>query len=181
MGLLLIVPLFLFGVSLSDFAGRYLIVQFPLLFLLPAIFVVRGLKGSRWRQPVLALIILTTVFNVVFSPAYYHYQSVSIAHGDVFMPSFRKMESIRRKLKADAGPETLIRIDASSFCKSSPKMYAEDIGHLVDYIALREQYDPLVRQNGPARTYEVRAAADPVEANERVAYAGNGIVLVSLK
>jgi 4-amino-4-deoxy-L-arabinose transferase-like glycosyltransferase len=48
-GSLLILPLVLFVASFTNFNSRYLIVQFPLLFLLPAVFLVRGFGGSDWR------------------------------------------------------------------------------------------------------------------------------------
>jgi 4-amino-4-deoxy-L-arabinose transferase-like glycosyltransferase len=186
-GLLLILPLLLFVSSFSNFNSRYLIGQFPLLFLLPAMFIVRGLSGPDtqcrgWRKPVRAMIVLTIVFNVIFSLAYFRYQHERLARADYFLPSFRKMESVRCQLKADAGPDCRIRIDDAPFLKSMPTKYTEEgIISLADYIGLREQYDPLVSRTQKVKTYQVRAAADKVDTNERAVYATNGVVFVLSK
>jgi 4-amino-4-deoxy-L-arabinose transferase-like glycosyltransferase len=178
-GSLLVLPLVLFVSSFSNFNSRYLIVQFPLLFLLPAVFMVRGLDGSRWRGPVRAVMLLTIGFNILFSLAYFHYQGARIANADYFLPSFRKMESVRQRLKADAGANYRVRIDDASFVKTMTQKYTQGVMELAEYVDLRERCDPLSLHTPQVKTYHVRAATDRVEINERVVCATNGIALVA--
>lgn len=178
-GSLLILPLVLFVSSFSNFNSRYLIVQFPLLFLLPALFMVSGLDGSRWRLPLRALMLLMIGFNIVFSMAYFNYQGTRIDTADYFVPTFRKMESVRQRLKEDAGANYRVCIDDSSFLKSMTKKYTQGVMDLAEYVDLRERYDPLALRARQVKIYHVRAATDPAETNQRVVCAVNGIALVA--
>jgi hypothetical protein len=178
-GSLLVLPLLLFVLSFSDFSSRYLIVQFPLLFLLPAVFMVRGLDRSRWRGPVRMSMLLTIAFNVIFSLAYFKHQGTNIANGDYFLPSFRKMESIRQQLKADAGASYRVRIDEATFLNTMTRKYTEGVMDLVEYVDLREQYDPLASQARMVKTYRVRTTGDALHATARVVCATNGIALIA--
>jgi len=178
-GSLLVLPLFLFVFSFSDFSSRYLIVQFPLLFLLPAVFMVRTLDGNPWRRPLRTLVLVMIGFNVLFSLAYFNYQGARLANADYFLASFRKMESVRQRLKADAGANYRVRIDDALFLKTMTKQYTEGVVQLAAYVDLRERYDPLSAHAPRVKTYHVRAATDPAEINERVVCATNGIALVA--
>ena len=178
-GSLLVLPLVLFVSSFSNFNSRYLIVQYPLLFLLPAVFMARGLAGSRWRRPLRAGMLLTIGFNIILSLAYFNYQGTRIATADYFVPTFRKMESVRQRLKADAGANYRVRIDDAAFVKTMTKQYTEGVVDLAAYIDLRERCDPLSMHALRVKTYHVRAATDPAEINERVVCATNGIALVA--
>jgi 4-amino-4-deoxy-L-arabinose transferase-like glycosyltransferase len=178
-GSLLVFPSLLFVFSLSDFNSRYLIVQFPLLFLLPAVFMVRELDGNRWRGPVRAVMLLTIGFNILLSPAYFHYQGAYIANADYFLPGFRKMESIRQRLKTDAGANYRVRIDDAAYVKTMAKKYADGVKDLAEYVDLRERYDPVTMHASQVKTYHVQAATDLVETNQRVVCATNGIAIVA--
>jgi 4-amino-4-deoxy-L-arabinose transferase-like glycosyltransferase len=179
-GSLLILPLALFIFSFSNFNSRYLIVQFPLLFLLPAVFMVRGLDGGRWRGLLRALMLLTIGFNIVFNLAYFNYQSVRIATADYFLPTFRKMESIHQRLKADAGANYRVRIDDASFIKTTARQYAEGVMELAEYIDLRERHDPLASHLQRVKTYHVRGTGEISKANERIVWATNGVAFVAM-
>lgn len=54
---------------------------------------------------------LTIGFNIVFNLAYFNYEGTRIATADYFVPTFRKMESIHQRLKADAGANYRVCID----------------------------------------------------------------------
>ncbi len=178
-GSLLVLPLVLFVSSFSNFNSRYLIVQYPLLFLLPAVFMVRGLAGSRWRRPLRAGMLLMIGFNIILSLAYFNYQGTRIATAGYFVPTFRKMEAIRQRLKADAGANYRVRIDDAAFLKTMTKQYTEGVVQLAAYVDLRERCDPLSAHAPRVKTYHVRAATDLAEINERVVCATNGIALVA--
>ena len=178
-GLLLFLPLLLFLLSFTNFSSRYLIVEFPLLFLLPAIFVVRDLAGSRWRRPVVTALVVLTAFNVYLTLSSFHYQGTLIETGNRFLPSFQKMELVRQRLKADAGPCQRLWIDQTPLLADRPRWMAAGAIPLADYIDLREQYDPVASATHGVKTYRILEATDSVAIHERVAYAGNGIVIVA--
>jgi hypothetical protein len=178
-GLLLVLPLLLFLVSFYNYSSRYMIVEFPLLFLLPALFMVREQHAGGWRRLARGMIILTIAFGAIFSLAHSHYQGVVLRSVDSFLPSFRKMEAVRRQLKADAGADRRIRLDDTAFPKSGPRgSYVDAMGCLAKYIDLRERYDFPSVSTKEVRTYRALPAKDTLAANERVAYETNGVVFV---
>ncbi|HTS20062.1 MAG TPA: glycosyltransferase family 39 protein [Verrucomicrobiae bacterium] len=178
-GMLLLLPLALFISSLSNFNSRYLIVQFPLLFVLPALFIVRGVEGNPWRGLVRAAMVVTIVFNVIFTLLYFRYESALITGADYFLPSFRKMETVRQELKADAGPDCRVRIDDKAYLKMFPAKYTDGVADLAKYVDLREEFDPLDAHAQRVKTYQVRPLTAALQANERVVCATNGIALVT--
>jgi 4-amino-4-deoxy-L-arabinose transferase-like glycosyltransferase len=178
-GLLFFLPLLLFILSFNNFSSRYMIIEFPLLFLLPALFVVRNLAKSRWRKPILATLLVMVVFNVYLTLASFCYQTKLIETGDRFLPSFQKMEEVRQRLKADAGPGNRIQIDQAPLLAEKKRWTAAGAVTLADYIDLRETYDPSGTKAQGVKTYRVLQATDNVATNDRVAYSGNGLVIVT--
>ena len=178
-GLLFFLPLLLFVLSFNNFSSRYLILEFPLLFLLPALFVVRSLAKSRWRKPIVATLLALVAFNVWLTLASFLYQGRLIETGDRFLPSFQKMEMVRQRLKADAGPGARLQIDQTPFLAEKKRWTAAGAVTLADYIDLHETYDPSDGKTQRVKTYRVLQASDNVATNDRVAYAGNGIVIVT--
>jgi hypothetical protein len=177
--LLLVLPLLLFLVSFYNYSSRYMIVGFPLLFLLPALFMVREQHADGWRRFARGMIILTIAFSAIFSLAHSHYQGILLRSADSFLPSFRKMESVRRQLKADAGADRRIRLDDTAFPKTGPRgSYVDSMGCLAKYIDLRERYDFPTASTQQVRIYRALPSKDNLAANERVAYATNGVVFV---
>ena len=178
-GLLVFLPPLLFIASFSNFSSRYLIIEFPLLFLLPALFVVRNLAKNRWRKPILAALLATVVFNVYLTLASFRYQGTLIETGDRFLPSFRKMETVRQRLKADAGPGARFQIDQVPLLADKRHWTAAGAVTLADYVNLREKYNPSSAAAQSIKTYRVLQTADNVATNDHVAYAGNGIIIVT--
>jgi hypothetical protein len=154
-------------------------VQFPLLFLLPALFMVRKHHTGGWRRLVRVMIILMIAFGAIFSLANSHYQGVLLQKADYFLPSFRKMESVRRQLKADAGANQRIHLDDSAFPRTGPRGYVDGIGYLARYIDIRDRYDPLTASAQQVKTYRALPAKDALAASERIVYKTNGVVFVS--
>jgi hypothetical protein len=137
------------------------------------------LDGSRRRGPLLAGMFLMIGFNIVFNMAYFNYQGTRIATADYFVPTFRKMESVRQRLKADAGVNYRVRIDDASFRKTMTRKYTEGVMDLAQYVDLREQYDPFASRARQVKTYQVRVTSEALNANERVVCATNGVAFVA--
>jgi 4-amino-4-deoxy-L-arabinose transferase-like glycosyltransferase len=178
-GLLFFLPLLLFVASFSNFSSRYLIIEFPLLFLLPSLFVVRTLANSRWRKPIVAALVVTIVFNVWVTLASFHHRGRLIETGDLFLPSFRKMEIVRQCLKADAGPGNGVQIDEAPLLADKKHWTVAGAVTLADYINLRDKYDPADASAQGVKTYRVLQATDNIATNEHVAFADNGLIIVT--
>jgi 4-amino-4-deoxy-L-arabinose transferase-like glycosyltransferase len=178
-GLLFFLPLLLFVASFSNFSSRYLIIEFPLLFLLPSLFVVRTLANSRWRKPIMAAFVVTIVFNVWVTLASFHYRGRQIETGDQFLPSFQKMEMVHQRLKVDAGPGNRVQIDEAPLLADKKHWTAAGAVTLADYVDLLEKYDPASAAAQSVKIYRVLQAADNIATNEHVAFSGNGLVIVT--
>jgi 4-amino-4-deoxy-L-arabinose transferase-like glycosyltransferase len=178
-GLLFFLPLLLFIASFSNFSSRYLIIEFPLLFLLPSLFVVRTLANSRWRKPIMAALVVTLVFNVWVTLASFHYWGRLIETGDQFLPSFRKMERVRQRLKIDAGPDSRVQIDEAPLLADKKRWTAAGAVTLADYVDLLEKYDSAGSLARNVKIYRVLQATDNVATNEHIAFAGNGLIVVT--
>jgi hypothetical protein len=89
------------------------------------------------------------------------------------------MEMVRQRLKADAGPGTRVQIDQTPLLAEKKRWTAAGAVTLADYIDLRETYDPSGAGAQSVKTYRVLQATDTIATNDRVAYSGNGLVIVT--
>jgi hypothetical protein len=144
--------------------------------LLPAIFVVRFVAKSRWKKPLLATVLVTLGFNVWVGTASFYDRGILIETGDEFLPSFRKMETVRQRLKLDAGPDTRVQIDQAPLLAEKKRWTAAGAVTLADYIDLRETYSSAAQS---VKTYQIRQATDGVATNDHVAFASNGLVIIA--
>lgn len=177
-GILLLLPPLLFVLTGHGYNSRYAIVQFPLLFLLPPLFI-RELKdrGSRriWIGGIAALL----VFNVALTVTFFVYQGQRIKKAEYFTASFRKMATIHGILKADAGSNRPIRIDAKTYLDGKDEEVARGVIALRDFIDIEEQFDKRVNRRLAEKVYEVRAAQKKEADNEKIVYKANNIMLVA--
>jgi 4-amino-4-deoxy-L-arabinose transferase-like glycosyltransferase len=178
LGIMLFLPLLLFLSTGHNFNMRYLVALYPLLSVLPAMLVVN--VSVRWRTVILGCMALTVGFNVILIPVLFRYDQRLIAEADYFVPSFRKMETVLRRLKADAGVAIPIEIDASAFPKTLQDKQAVAMRALARYVETCERFDPTVERAHPVRLYRAESAANLVDTKEPVVYQGNGIGFIRL-
>jgi len=168
LGVLLVVPLLLFIPTGAPYNGRYAIVAYPLLFLLPALL----LAKVRYRGLVLAGVLITIACNLYLTLAYFRYQQDRIAHAEYFIPSFRKMDAVYQQLAADAGPHGQPQLAAAGFAPDRDDPLTHGADALVKYVNLRAPFD----HPGSPRPYRVQPMSAPVTG--RIIYQGNGIAVV---
>lgn len=178
-GLLFFLPLVLFVASFSNFSSRYLIMEFPLLFLLPSLFVVRTLAKSRWRKTIMTALVVTILFNAWVAAASFRDRGRQIENDNQFLPSFRKMEMVRQRLKIDAGPGYRVQIDEAPLLADKKHWTAAGAVTLADYVDLLEKYDASDVLARGVKTYRVLQATDNVATNEHIAFSGNGLIIVT--
>lgn len=177
--IILFVPLLLFIPTGHGYNTRYTIIQFPCLFLLPALFIVNRLSTGQWRKPLLAGVVLTIIFNCLLAAVFYFHQGRQIETADYFIPSFRKMDAVYQQLKVHAGPVDRIRIDAEPYTSGQDGEPARGARTLADYINLREEIDPRGNEVTAEHLYRVVPREAVTGPSNGVAYEGNGIALVA--
>ncbi len=114
LGILLILPVLLFVLTGHNFSTRYTVIVFPLLFLLPAYYLQHA-PHNRWRKFVLYAMPITLAANMYLPVAFFTQQHQLITSGDYLVCSFTKLETLRDHIKAHAGADAFIKIDAQPY------------------------------------------------------------------
>ncbi|MDZ7661176.1 ArnT family glycosyltransferase [Thiohalophilus sp.] len=174
-GLLVLIPLLLFLLTGRNFSTRYTIVLFPLLFLLPGLFLQSLRRPAVVKYWSISLVIIG-VFNLYLLGSYYVHQQQRFAAAESFMPSFNTLASIRQTLQQEAG------VDRAVDVVLSPQL-PEELPHF-DYklIATIRQYVQIWREyrepenTAPAVTYMVSLEDKEVTGEE--VYSNGGIVII---
>jgi len=147
-GILIVVPLLLFVVTGHNFSTRYAIILFPLLFLLPGMFLQNLQKSAAKRYWVISLALIA-LFNLYLLGSYYAHQDQRLAGSDHFMPSFRKLEQIRMALDKNAGPDHSLRVSLSAhLAKQLSPFDHKLVATIKQYVEMWQRYrqDPNVNQ-----------------------------------
>jgi hypothetical protein len=136
-GTLIFIPLLLFIPSGHDHAKRYLLVAFPVLFLLPAL-VLNRMPRQGIARALTRVMLVFAILNVYTVFGLYQFQHHVLAADFRFRPSFDHMEQISRALSGQAIPEQGYRVVYSKGIKHLPegqyKLYRA-FGH---YLNLRD-------------------------------------------
>jgi hypothetical protein len=181
-GILLFGPMLLFVLTGHSFNSRYCILLFPLLFLLPAVFIA-DLSFAGWPQRLLGgACVVTIVANIAVSLIFFHDQRQQIAGADYFVSSFPKMDMVYQTLKAQAGPGHPIRIDTSAFNGLNTHLVSDKrtrgVLALARYVEIREQAAQWSHVPGPSEILYARPAGKSFELTERLLYEGNGLAII---
>jgi hypothetical protein len=179
-GILLFGPLLLFVLTGHDFATRYLYVQFPLLFCLPALFWVKVLRTERWRTFLAGGMTLTTVFNLVITPVFFHYQKSQIEHAALFVPTFPGMEALYRSLRADAPSDARIFIQWKDLAAATKGEAYNTANTIAQYVSMRDELYFLTKKPLETRFYLLEPSTQTGKTNGRPILESNGIRLISV-
>ena len=171
-GIMVVLPLLLFIPTGASFNSRYVIVLYPLLFLLPAML----LGKTRHRRLILGAVVTTIIFNLWFCLAFFRYQDHRIARADYFIPSFRKLELVYQQIRVAAGANEQPHLVAVGFPADHDSLPTHGAETLVKYVNLRAQFD----HPGTLRQMRVEPSASLVDNSGRVLYQDNGIAVVAL-
>jgi 4-amino-4-deoxy-L-arabinose transferase-like glycosyltransferase len=180
---LLLGPLLIFLLTGHNFASRYTLVLYPLLFLLPAHYLMENSAPRRWLKTAQAAMVATMVFNVVLMLALFRYEGQRIARAGYFIASFHKMEQARQALRADAGNGCGIHLDGEFVAgeASNTEMGNPETRGLVGlsrYININEPFDPSAKNAACEKLYRILPPGKGPATNDRVVYRDNGLTVI---
>jgi hypothetical protein len=180
--IIIVVPLFQSLISRQSFHSRYAIVVLPALLALVSYALVQWLASPRFGRMFAIAIVVMTCGNLWFMPAMYYRQNMHINQGEVFLASFRHLESLYQQLKIHAGINRCVRVDDVAYRKTlDPKDKLQgEAKHISGYVKDREKEFVAATgiYNEPVIYTLLRA--DQVNPGDRaVAYCTNGVALVA--
>lgn len=138
LALLLLPPLLLFIPTWATFNGRYAILCHPLLFLVPALWQADDGRRSLVRGALGLLLVI----NAWVTLALFHHQGERIAYAEELIPSFRVLEDVSQRIRADAGPAGQPRLELVGFPRDPDAPSTHGALMLARYMALGYRADP---------------------------------------
>jgi hypothetical protein len=146
-------PLLVYLVKGLPYVERYGVIQFPLLFLVPALFAVKVLPRLKRARLVRAGLLVCLAFNLVLTLAFSLHLARSIDSGPGFIPSFRQMEGVRQAILKTLGRDHryLIRPEPYLEAVKGDREAFRGGEALARYINLRERHDPRLTGPDPPR------------------------------
>lgn len=174
-GILLFLPLLLFVFTGHNYSTRYAILIFPLLFVLPALYLEFGQSGQVKKFYVKSLP-LVSVFSIYLLLTFFTHLSNQAEGDEHFINSFRKMELIREKVKQHAGQGIRIQLVIDEYAKQAPERLMIAVVALADYFNIYNVYIDK-NTNVDVNKYVLRYQKDVITDSGTVAYQGNGIVV----
>lgn len=176
-GILVVIPLLLFLFTGHNYATRYTIIIFPLLFLFPA-YLYQGLKTSKTQRLWGIYFAVMVIFNIYLLTAFFTYQNNMIENSDKFMASFRKMEQIRQLIELDAGSEKIISLEFDESINKLPEINRKTIYALGDYIDIYQQKVSHKSSRATKQLYFVTLNNESSRRSEKAIFHGNGIQII---
>ena len=179
-GILLIVPSLLFLLTAHNYGSRYAIAALPLLFILPAAYL-RRLDTRKYLFFFRSAVALLVVINIYLVLSFNHHQGNLIENGDVFMPSFRKLETARQAIRAKTEPGMYIELDPTDYVNDQPE-YMQLGGLLLSqYMSITESFISHSEPPPQTITYYIEPAPAPKRADQTIIYQTNGLAVIDRK
>jgi len=134
--IIVLLPLLLYTLTGRAYTTRYSIILFPLLFLMPALFLIHYPAGRVKNIVIYSLAFLLYV-NVYMVLSFYQDQDYRIKNSTVFMPSFSTLEHIKDTIDSATKPFDKIEFIYSDTINKLPegqrKLYKTIKGFIVAY------------------------------------------------
>ncbi len=178
-GILLFGPLLLFSLTGRDFNTRYLYVQFPLLFCLPALFLLNIENAEKYRAVLFGGMFLSVVFNFFVSPVFFYYQRSQIENSAHFVPTLPGMEAVYKVLRNDTPPDTRIYLRCGDPDTAGQNEASEGIRFLTDYVSMREELNFLHKRPRKDKVFMAEHDLAGSGSHGRAIYEKNGLRLVA--
>jgi 4-amino-4-deoxy-L-arabinose transferase-like glycosyltransferase len=179
-GVLLVLPLLLYMLTGKAYATRYSIFIFPLLFLLPGLYL-SELKNQRCRQILHYTLAAMFVCNIYLVISFYADQNRKLTSSSQFMPAFYKLEALNAALRKFAGQDKRIVVDTSHLLAKDNKYRDITTRAISTYIDLYQTY-PLARTKPqPIARFILVATPAKVPTDAHIVYRDNGLLAFTLQ
>jgi len=129
------------------------------------------------------MLVVATLANFWVMFATDIYQKNNIERGPVFIPSFRKLETVYQQLKKHSGPDVPIAVDDAAYRQSllANDEFLRDALLIRQFVGVREKEHaaPSDKKITPV-VYKLCRADETRPDNPATAFYGNGIALVTV-
>ena len=175
-GVLLVLPLLIYILLGKAYATRYSIFIFPLLFLIPALYIA-GIKNVGFKRIVLSALFLMFICNIYLVLVFYVDQNRKITTATQYMPAFYKLDALRTALQQHAGKDKSIVVDTTKYIQKGNK-YSEIAGSAVsDYLNTYTKYQSKSSGLAKPQQYILVDSEGKVPAGAEVVYRDNGLFI----
>ena len=171
-GILLVLPLLLYVLTGKAYATRYSILIFPILFLLPALFIAR-VKNQHFRQVLIYALAVMFICNIYLVLSFYADQNRKLTSAPQFMPAFYKLEALKNALQHYAGKDKRIEVDTTHLLEKDNKYYDITTNAVSRYIDL----NPDTHQSSANKIlrFTLVDTQSKVPAGAKIVYRDNGL------
>ena len=175
-GILLVLPLLVYILTGKAYATRYSIFIFPLLFLLPAMYIA-GVKHDRFKHILLYSLWMMFICNIYLVTCFYIDQNRKITTASQFMPAFYKLDAIKKALQQHAEKGKTIVIDSTRYIESGNKYSEIAATAISQYIELDQGYNKKPSKPGTLQRYILVKSMAKVPAKAEIVYHDNGLII----
>jgi len=179
-GVLLVLPLLLYMLTGKAYATRYSIIIFPLLFLLPGLYL-SELKNQRFRQVLLATLAVMFLCNIYLVISFYADQNRKLTRSSQFMPAFYKLEALNSALRKFAGQDKRIVVDTSRLLDKDNKYRDITTKAISTYIDLCQTYPLAQNKSQSLERFILVDVPSKVPTGARIVYRVNGLLAFTLQ
>ena len=173
-GILLVLPLLLYMLTGKAYTTRYSIFIFPILFLLPALFLA-GVKRKRFRQILSYTLAVMFVCNIYLVLSFYADQNRKLTSSPQFMPAFYKLEALRSALQHYAGKDKMIKVDTTHFLDQENKYRDITANAIAQYITLFHSQRQAHGERKGIQLFTLVDTQAKVPPNAEIVYRDNGL------
>lgn len=174
-GILLILPLLLYLLTGKAYATRYSILIFPLLFLLPALFIA-SVKTRQVKQILLYTLTVMFVCNIYLVLSFYADQNRKLTSSAQFMPAFYKLEALNYALQKYAGKDKTIEVDTTQFLDKDNKYRDITTNAISRFIKLEQSERLEYKDRNNIVKFTLVDTQAKVPTNATIVYRDNGLI-----
>jgi hypothetical protein len=179
--------LFALPVVFSLLGGKSFHARYCLVFITP-FFGIIGAATARWltasprKQMFRLMLVIATLANVWVMIGTDIYQKNNIERGPVFIPSFRKLETVYQQMKNHSGKDAPVAVDDAAYRQSPPANdeLLRDVMLIRQFVSVREK--ELAAHTGKKIApvvYKLYRSDEIKPDDPTTAFYGNGIALVA--
>ena len=176
--IMLVLPLLLFMLTRHNYASRYSIIVFPLLFLLPALFLSK-LRSARSRRFWFTNLLLISIVNIYMVIGYYHFFGRQIEHGEKFMASFTKLEAIRQVLRRHAGDGVYINVQLTGEVNNIAEIDRKTKAAISQYLDVYQSYLEKLPEAKLRKTYLLTLSSSPLLDRHELIYQSGDMAILA--